>query len=824
MFEYKEASFYTSYFKNHPDFELVEEFKELEDQEEKNNYVGSVEVLGTIHPLLLRVEIPKSFPHQKLTFRTKSISGYPHLIHQSPSIDPNVDKGDWFCLNTPFAETAEGQLEQEIFRLKEWIKHQLRKDLPAHITDSNVISALRFANAYDWENLDEMNEFSSKADLTFIGDFSSNPDNFEQTIGHFHCIKTKDHRYYALKDKLFTNYELPYIIVDEFPKSIESLSDFVSLRNQYEWDDSTCKHLLPSLNVQEWSISEYFNIIDKKYSEEEALSVIKGIKDELSKDDSYLPGQLIPSNIINNSVQSDSHPIKVPSSSKTLIIEKLNELEEKVINNHGYNAKSSLVDMFEKYDEMDEEERMIHDSEVDYWCEIGQFLLHFFVLGVRNEKEILWIMLGTNTRSGKYEETKYNLEIANYSIKKLISYELWRRSVPQKISNEMFFGRGAFSKNLVEKKIAIVGLGAIGSILAESLARSGIYSLGLWDSDIVEPGNICRSIYDARDLGGSKVQALAQKIRAINPICEANEIVSHGYWYEHSAITVNYVRGSFYNEVNYNNQEEAIDQIKDYDLIIDCTGSNEMLHFLSYAIPDAKIISLCITNHSNELVCITSRDGNPFELRKAYLSRIEQDTKNFYLEGSGCYSPTFLATYSDISSLVNLAVRNINQNMKEGELLHSTIWSHNTHGIIADKLETYKLDGYDIRMTISSETIYDGEEMNDVSDGKIGYILGSYSKDGLLIMVTHIIDAFNAEAKLTDAFKTSKGIIDYIGDYVYSGFEPNSYTKESFNLIANKAADKSINTCNPLLVVRNPDRTMAYYLYINNRLVPFRRE
>ena len=107
------------------------------------------------------------------------------------------------------------------------------------------------------------------------------------------------------------------------------------------------------------------------------------------------------------------------------------------------------------------------------------------------------------------------------------------------------FGRGAFSKNLVEKKIAIVGLGAIGSILAESLARSGIYSLGLWDSDIVEPGNICRSIYDARDLGGSKVQALAQKIRAINPICEANEIVSHGYWYEHSAITVNYVRGSF---------------------------------------------------------------------------------------------------------------------------------------------------------------------------------------------------------------------------------------------------------------------------------------
>lgn len=85
--------------------------------------------------------------------------------------------------------------------------------------------------------------------------------------------------------------------------------------------------------------------------------------------------------------------------------------------------------------------------------------------------------------------------------------------------------------------------------------------------------------------------------------------------------------------MNYNSQEEAIKELDGYDLIIDCTGSNEMLHFLSYAASNMEIISMCITNHANDLLCISSKDGNPFEQRKTYLSRIEQDTKNFYVEG-----------------------------------------------------------------------------------------------------------------------------------------------------------------------------------------------
>lgn len=278
----------------------------------------------------------------------------------------------------------------------------------------------------------------------------------------------------------------------------------------------------------------------------------------------------------------------------------------------------------------------------------------------------------------------------------------------------MYFGRGSFSKSFNSKRVALVGLGAIGSMVASSLAHCGVSKIGLWDFDIVEPGNICRSAYTIKNMGESKVSAIDSIIRSINPFVETR---THGYWLEYDANTIKFIGTSFYANVNYNSQEDASKELEGYDLVIDCTGSNEMLHFLSYAASNAEIISMCITNHANDLLCISNRDGNPFELRKAYLSRIEQDTKNFYIEGEGCYSPTFLANNCDIASLVNLALRDLNLNMEKGNLMHSTIYSYSERGIISDRISTYKLEGYDITLNVSKETLYDAEEMNDSPDG-----------------------------------------------------------------------------------------------------------
>lgn len=817
MVEYKDALFYTEFFKSHKDFQVIEEFKVSEDKDEKNLYIGSIEVLGTIHPLILRVEIPFTFPHNKLVFRTKSLSGYPHLIHTG-----KIKYGDWFCLNTPFAETAEEQLNQEIIRLKEWIQHQMRKDLPSIIEDANVERALAFANAYDWENLDEVKEFSSQAMLTFVGNFHNDINFFKENLGHLSCIKSPDHRFYAVQYPFLSNHKLPYIIVDEAPKSVEVLSDFVQLKEQYGWDDKICEHLLPDFHISNtWHKAEWQSLYDSKdLSKEEALKQIEIIEHELSKEESYLPA--CPEKFLGTyeTTDGDKKPTKILSSQKPILFEEIKTIKEFVLKNNTFNAWGTYDTDFSN---MTDEERVQYDADEYYALEIQPFKWHHFAFGIKCEDSIVWYILFTNHSAGNYEKINIDLSLQTIEIQKLISKPLNRRRV-QVITEDMYYGRGTFSPILKSKKIALVGLGAIGSMVASSLAHTGVSKIGLWDFDIVEPGNICRSAYSLKDIGESKVEATASIILSINPFVKYNEICSHGYWLHHNVNSKEFIGASFYANVNYKNQEESTKELKGYDMVIDCTGSNEMLHFLSYAAKDKEVISMCITNHAENLLCITNKDGNPFELRKAYLSRIEQDTKNFYIEGSGCYSPTFLANNCDIASLVNLALRDINKNMEEGKLMHSSIYSYSDRGIVSDRLSTYNLEGYDIRLTVSSETLYDAEEMEDSPEGNIGYCLGSYSRDGKQIMITHIVDSLNAKDLLTDAFATSKGLVDYIGDYRYSGKTPESFNATSYEIIASKAEDESINTNNPLLAVRNPDGSVTFFLYINNELVKFIKE
>lgn len=746
------------------------------------------------------------------SFHQKSLSGYPHLIHNG-----KIEYGDWFCLNTPFAETPEEQLNQEITRLKEWISHQMREDLPAIIKDANVKKALAFANAYEWENLDEVKEFSSIAIITFVGQEIQLRSSYKELTGYFDCVKSPDNRIYAFSHNIDgTNYKLPYIIVKEVPENVSILEDFLLMKDFYGWDEETCHHLLSKSNYKSakntfvWSSPKY----EVEYTEEQALNIANDVISELEKEESYLDKKkTFIYSIIKKEQFKETIRKKIPPCHKKLIIEELKEVKKEIITNNGIKYIEA------PWHKVSEELMTEEEEKVEDWVQFGQYVYDYFVVGFEHGKEIQWVLFFTNPASIKNNQISYDIKIRTININSLVSIKMDKAS-PQYITKEMFFGRGALCPILAGKHIALVGLGAIGSIVADVLTHSGIQYIGLWDGDIVEPGNICRSSYQLRDLGQSKVDAIKTKIQSINPFVNISEVIPHGYW-SYDANFSNYVNGTFYGNVNYNNQEEAVKQLDNFDLIIDCTGSNEMLHFLSYAASNIDIISMCITNHANDLLCITNKDGNPFELRKAYLSRIEQDTKNFYIEGEGCYSPTFLANNCDIASLVNLALRDLNLSMDKGTLMHSTIYSYSERGIIADRISTYKLEGYDITLNVSKETLYDAEEMNDSADGAIGYIFGSYSKDGKQVMITHIVDALNAEGLLSDAFETSKGLIDYIGDYHYSGEKSETYSASSFELIASKAEDCSINTNNPLLAVRNPDGSITFFLYINNELVKF---
>lgn len=73
--------------------------------------------------------------------------------------------------------------------------------------------------------------------------------------------------------------------------------------------------------------------------------------------------------------------------------------------------------------------------------------------------------------------------------------------------------------------VVVVGIGGVGTWVAESLARSGIGQISLIDLDDICVTNTNRQIHAiAQTIGQSKVEVMAQRIRDINPECLVNEI------------------------------------------------------------------------------------------------------------------------------------------------------------------------------------------------------------------------------------------------------------------------------------------------------------
>lgn len=116
---------------------------------------------------------------------------------------------------------------------------------------------------------------------------------------------------------------------------------------------------------------------------------------------------------------------------------------------------------------------------------------------------------------------------------------------------------------LADRTVAIVGCGSVGSKVAAALTRAGVGTLVLVDGDLLLPGNLVRNELDWREVGLNKPDALAARLRDINPSIKtvARKLLLGGQ--ESSAST-----------------DSALQRIGQCDLIIDATA-------------DAQIFNLC---------------------------------------------------------------------------------------------------------------------------------------------------------------------------------------------------------------------------------------
>lgn len=82
---------------------------------------------------------------------------------------------------------------------------------------------------------------------------------------------------------------------------------------------------------------------------------------------------------------------------------------------------------------------------------------------------------------------------------------------------ELMLGSATFAA-LKATKVAVIGLGGVGSWCAESLVRSGVGELLLVDSDRVAETNVNRQLMATTEtIGEVKVDVLARRLKAINP-------------------------------------------------------------------------------------------------------------------------------------------------------------------------------------------------------------------------------------------------------------------------------------------------------------------
>ncbi len=75
------------------------------------------------------------------------------------------------------------------------------------------------------------------------------------------------------------------------------------------------------------------------------------------------------------------------------------------------------------------------------------------------------------------------------------------------------------------KKVAVVGLGAVGGMCLESLVRSGVGSVRLIDFDRISITNLNRQILAThQNIGVPKIEVARERVKAINPYCVVEEM------------------------------------------------------------------------------------------------------------------------------------------------------------------------------------------------------------------------------------------------------------------------------------------------------------
>ncbi|WP_444896494.1 HesA/MoeB/ThiF family protein [Microbulbifer sp. SSSA005] len=143
-------------------------------------------------------------------------------------------------------------------------------------------------------------------------------------------------------------------------------------------------------------------------------------------------------------------------------------------------------------------------------------------------------------------------------------------------------------KKLSSARIMIVGLGGLGSPAAMYLAAAGIGELHLVDGDHIDLSNLQRQVlYKTNHQGKSKAMVAAQQLAAANPTIRIHP---------HSQMA---------------NESWLREQVKQVDLVLDCTDNLEIRHTINRVCYQAgcPVVMASVQGFSGQLISFDFSEG-----------------------------------------------------------------------------------------------------------------------------------------------------------------------------------------------------------------------
>ena len=204
--------------------------------------------------------------------------------------------------------------------------------------------------------------------------------------------------------------------------------------------------------------------------------------------------------------------------------------------------------------------------------------------------------------------------------------------------------RGGLPEPLRSSWVLLLGAGALGSTMAELLVRGGVTRLVILDGDVLEAGNLVRHTLDLTEVRRSKADALARRLRTLNPDLQVHAFRKH--------LDEQTARSTWL--------------VSRCDTVLDCTASDDVIETLGRLTWDGPrlFFSASFGVRARRLLCFSATgDSFPSDAfwtqAESWLRQEHEELKRTALprEGLGCWHPVFPARADDVALAAAIAVK-----------------------------------------------------------------------------------------------------------------------------------------------------------------------